>query len=258
MPEYQTPVKKTLMSILVEKGIVGADILNQAEEQLTAEGTKSRNQLLHILTEQHGINRDLLFSEVAQYYAFRTLDITKDSTDDGVLAFIRKELQSLPLYQREKAIEAKILPYKLDAERELRLLVITPDPTNPNIYKFAGSFNSRKYEICYVPLTQWDDLWNRVSIDRALYKDRETELREGGFVSDDEEDTEKFEQAIEEEISRSGLVSLVESVFVDAVRVGASDIHVIPRGDKITEFYFRVDGRLSRWYTHTETRAEAV
>ncbi|MDD8019526.1 MAG: GspE/PulE family protein, partial [Bacteroidota bacterium] len=42
------------------------------------------------------------------------------------------------------------------------------------------------------------------------------------------------------------------------VRVGASDIHVIPRGDKITEFYFRVDGRLSRWYTHTETRAEAV
>ena len=83
-------------------------------------------------------------------------------------------------------------------------------------------------------------------------------LRGESFVDEGEEDSENYEQALEEEISKSGLVDLVESIFVDAVRVGASDIHVIPRGDKITEFHFRVDGKLSRWYTNNETRAEAV
>jgi len=47
-------------------------------------------------------------------------------------------------------------------------------------------------------------------------------------------------------------------VFIDAVRVGASDIHVLPKGEKRTEFHFRIDGKLTQWYTQTDTRAEAV
>lgn len=251
-------VKKTLTSVLLDKGIIDEPMLRKAEEVLSKEGSKSRNQLLHILVEQFKVNRDALFAEAAQFYTFRILDISKDSADDGVLAFIRKELQTLPLYLREQAVENKVLPYRVDKEKEGRLLIITPDPTNAGIYNIARSFENKKFEICYVPLSQWQEIWNRVSIDRAIYKDHETELRDEGFVAEDEDDGEKFEQEIDEEISRSGLVSLIESIFVDAVRVGASDIHVVPRGEKITEFHFRVDGRLSRWYTHTETRAEAV
>ncbi len=256
--QQTTSFKKTLTSVLLEKGIVDERTLRKAEELLSKEGSRSRNQLLHILIDQFKVSRDLLFEEAAKFYSFRVLDVSLESTDDGALGFIRKELQSLPLYVRELAIENKALPYKIDTQKEGRLLIITPDPTNPEIYNIARSFDNKKFEICYVSLSLWDEIWNRVSIDKALYKDRESELREEGFVEDDEEDNEKFEQAIDEEISRSGLVSLIESIFVDAVRVGASDIHVLPRGEKITEFYFRVDGKLSRWYTHTETRAEAV
>jgi len=256
--QQNTFLKKTLTSIFLEKGIVDEKTLRKAEEILSNEGSRSRNQLLHILIDQFKIDRDLLFEEAAKFYSFRVLDVTLESTDDGVLGFIRRELQSLPLYIRELAIENKALPFKIDTLKEGRLLIITPDPTNPEIYNVARSFNNKKFEICYVPQLLWDEIWNRVSIDKAIYKDRETELRDEGFVQDEEEDNEKFEQAIDEEISRSGLVSLIESIFVDAVRVGASDIHVLPRGEKITEFYFRVDGKLSRWYTHTDTRAEAV
>lgn len=258
MAYQQTMTKRTLSSVLVEKGIINEEQLRQAEEILSKEGTKSRHQLWQILVEQFNVNREALYAEIAHFYTFRTLDISKDTADDGLIGFIRKELQSLPLFLREQAVENKILPYKLDHGRENRLVIITPDPTNPGIYSIARSFSHPKFEICYTPLPQWEDLWNRVSIDRALYKDKETELREQGFVSDVEEEDEQFEQAIEDEINRSGLVNLVESIFVDAVRVGASDIHVVPRGEKTTEFYFRVDGRLSRWYTHNETRAEAV
>jgi type IV pilus assembly protein PilB len=256
--QQSSSLKKTLTSMFLEKGIVDEKTLRKAEEILSNEGSRSRNQLLHILIDQFKIDRDLLFEEAAKFYSFRVLDVSIESMDDGALGFIRKELQTLPLYIRELAIENKALPYKIDTLKEGRLLIITPDPTNPEIYNIARSFNNKKFEICYVPLLLWDEIWNRVSIDKAIYKDRESELREEGFVQDDEEDNEKFEQAIDEEISRSGLVSLIESIFVDAVRVGASDIHVLPRGEKTTEFYFRVDGRLSRWYTHTDTRAEAV
>lgn len=257
MADQQILSKRSLTSVLLEKGIITGKTLSKAEEELAASGLKSRNEILSILVDKFNVDRDALFAEVAKFYTFRTLDISKDSTDDGLLGFVRKELQTLPMYIRELAIENKVLPYKLDQEREGRLLIITPDPTNTNIYNIARAFSHKKFEICYTPLSQWEEIWTRVSIDKAIYKDKESELRDQGFVNDDEED-DKFEQAIEEEINRSGLVNLVESIFVDAVRVGASDIHVIPRGDKTTEFYFRVDGRLSRWYTHTETRAEAV
>jgi type IV pilus assembly protein PilB len=250
--------KKELGDILIEKGIVHADVLERAIAVLNKEENKGRRKLPQILVEQFKMDRDLVYREVADYYAFRSLDISTGTIDDGVLGFIRKELTSLPESIREMVQDNNVLPYSMDPERPGRLLVITPDPTKPEVYKIARTFHYQKFEICYVPLSQWEDLWKRVSLDKAIYKDKETMLRGESFVDETEEDSEHYEEALEEEISRSGLVDLVESIFVDAVRVGASDIHVIPRGDKITEFHFRVDGKLSRWYTNNETRAEAV
>ena len=250
--------KKELGDILIDKGIIQPEVLERAIEVLNKEENKGRRKLPQILVDQFKMDRDLVYREVADYYAFRTLDISMETIDDGVLGFIRKELTSLPESIREMVHENNVLPYSIDPERPGRLLVITPDPTKPEVYKIARTFHYQKFEICYVPLSQWDGLWKRVSIDKAVYKDKETMLRGESFVDEAEEDSENYEQALEEEISRSGLVDLVESIFVDAVRVGASDIHVIPRGDRITEFHFRVDGKLSRWYTNNETRAEAV
>ena len=250
--------KKELGDILIDKGIIQPDVLERAIAVLNKEDNKGRRKLPQILVDQFKMDRDLVYREVADYYAFRTLDISMESIDDGVLGFIRKELTSLPESIREMVHENNVLPYSIDPERPGRLLVITPDPTKPEVYKIARTFHYQKFEICYVPLSQWDGLWKRVSLDKAVYKDKETMLRGESFVDEGEEESDDYEQALEEEISKSGLVDLVESIFVDAVRVGASDIHVIPRGEKITEFHFRVDGKLSRWYTNNETRAEAV
>ena len=248
-------MKKDLGDILVEKGIIDHGILLNALEQLDREDPKGKRRLPQILVEQFKADRDLVYQEVADYYAFRKISVTMD---DGVLNFIRKEIAALPAFIRDMILENHVLPYGVDPVRPGRLLVITTDPTKPEVSRIARAFPYQKYEVCYVPMSHWEELWKKVSIDRAVYKDKETMLRNESFVDDHEEDGDEYEQALEEEITRSGLVDLVESIFVDAVRVGASDIHVIPRGDKITEFHFRIDGKLSRWYTHNETRAEAV
>ena len=66
------------------------------------------------------------------------------------------------------------------------------------------------------------------------------------------------EQMLTEEIQKAGLAELVEKCLVEAVRQGASDIHLVPKGGSCTEFYFRTGGKLVLWHRQEETRPEAV
>lgn len=250
--------KRELGEVLIEKGIITPDLLLNAIDAMSKETQKNRRKLPQILVEDFKIDRNKVYQEVADFYAFKTLDTTKYTVDDTVLAFIRKELNGLPVSIRELAVENHVMPFMIDPENPERLLVITPDPTKSEVHFIARGFPYRKFEIFYVSFDQYEELWKRVNIGRSSYKDKESSLRSETADGVIDEDSDLYEQALEEEINRSGLVDLVENIFMDAVRVGASDIHVIPRGERKTEFHFRVDGRLSLWYTHTESRAEAV
>ena len=250
--------KKEFGEVLIEKGIITPDILLNALDTLSKETQKNRRKLPQVLVEDYNVDRNKVYQEVADFYAFKSLDMAKYTIDDTVLAFIRKELNGLPVSIRELAVEHHVLPFMIDPENPDRLFVVTPDPTKSTVHLIARTFPYRKFEIFYASFDQYEDLWKRVNIGRATYKDKESSLRNESSLSGIEEDAELYEQVLEEEINRSGLVDLVENIFMDAVRVGASDIHVIPRGERTTEFHFRVDGKLSLWYTHSESRAEAV
>jgi type IV pilus assembly protein PilB len=249
--------KGDLGDILIEKGIITPEIFSEAMKLTGEDAKKRRRNLPWVLFNNFKIDRDILYQEVAKFYAFRILDISKTETTDERLAFIRREFNALPDSIKDKAIEFNVLPFSVDPNRTDRLLIATPDPTGDGAVSVARAFRYGKFEICYMPFSQWNDLWKRVAIDRSAYKQNNDE--EAAFLQNEsEEDSEQYEQALEDEISKSGLVDLVDKIFNDGVRVGASDIHVIPRGEKITEFHFRIDGKLSLWYTYTEARAEAV
>jgi type IV pilus assembly protein PilB len=254
----QTQLRKDLGDVLVEKGIITAEVLSQAMEVLMSSDRKNRRKLPQVLVEEFNADRNRIYQQVAEHYAFRSIDLSTETIDDERLAFIRRELNAIPPSMREFAVEHSVLPFAPDPQRPNRLLAITPDPTSHQINLLARHFSYPKVEICYTPLAQWEELWKRVSVDRSLYKDRDTSLRDDGLMEESAEDIEHYEKALEEEITRSGLIDLVQNIFTDAVYRGASDIHVIPRGEKVTEFHFRIDGRLTLWYTHTDTRAEAV
>ena len=243
--------------MLVDKEIITSDQLLAALEIISREPHEKRRKLPLVLVEDLHADRDRIYEEIADYYAFRKLHINEAELNDEVLAFVRKHLTGLPTTVRAMALEFRVLPYMMDPDRPERLMVVTPDPTRKEVYAIARSFPFQKFEICYIKLAQWQDIWHRVNIARSGYSDLEADTRDKS-VEEIEEDSEMYEQELEEEINRSGLVDLVENVFIDAVRLGASDIHVIPRGEKRTEFYFRIDGKLTMWYTNTDSRAEAV
>jgi type IV pilus assembly protein PilB len=243
--------------LLVDKEIITPDQLLAAIGIISREPHEKRRKLPLVLVDDLHVDRDRIYDEIADYYAFRKLQINEAELNDEVLAFVRKHLIGLPATVRAMALEFRVLPYMMDPDRPERLMVVTPDPTRKEVYAIARSFPFQKFEICYIKLAQWKDLWQRVNITRSGYTELETDTRDKS-AEGLEEDTEMYEQELEEEINRSGLVDLVENIFIDAVRLGASDIHVIPRGEKRTEFYFRIDGKLTMWYANTDSRAEAV
>ena len=251
--------KRELGDVLLEKGIVTPEILLDALRVVNGEeNQKNRRNLPWVLVNSFKVDRDLLYREVANFYAFRTIDVSGGKITEEMIQFIRKEFQSLPDSIRDLAIEHHTLPLGLDPARPDRLIVVTSDPTSSFAVKIARGTQYGKFEICYLPLSQWEELWRRVALDRTAYADRTRDEGEIRAAEEADEDAGEFEQEIEDEISRSGLVTLVEKIMVDAVRVGASDIHIIPKAEKVTEFHFRVDGKLTLWYTHRDTRAEAV
>jgi len=66
------------------------------------------------------------------------------------------------------------------------------------------------------------------------------------------------EEALDAEIHQSKLTNLVEGCLIEAVRQGASDIHVIPKEGNRVEINFRVDGRLRVWHSQENTKPEAI
>ncbi len=248
--------KREFGDLLVEKNIISPDQLLAALEIISREPHDKRRKLPQVLVDDLRGDRDKIYDEIADYYAFRKLPIKEEDLDDESLAFVRKHLNGMPPTVRTMALEYRVLPFMMDPDRPERLLVVTPDPTRKEVYAIARSLPFQKFEICYVKLKQWEDLWQRVNVTRSGYAEFETDIHD--IEQELQEDSEMYEQELEEEINRSGLVDLIENVFIDAVRVGASDIHVIPRGEKRTEFYFRIDGKLTLWYANTDSRAEAV
>lgn len=251
--------KRDLGTILVEKNIISNEVLDSALEILVRENKTSMRYLAQVLEENFKVDADRLYKEVSDYYAFRTIDLDAMPINDDRLTFIRKTLDSLPKSTREKAASFKVVPYASDPAKENRLLLVSPNPMSREVYDIARAFNQKRFEICFIPPSQWQDLWRKVSVNRLSFAGTDVQGKAGPLQEAEEEEVEEgYEKEIEQEINNSGLVSLVEKILVDGVRVGASDIHIIPKGEKVTEFHLRIDGKLTLWHVQTDVRAEAV
>jgi len=172
--------------------------------------------------------------------------------------FVKKFVDAMPEQYREMMVQSKMLPFKYDERQTDKLIIIAADPTDRNLPVVARSFNVKKYEICYVRLKDLQQLVERVAPVQneflKMLEDNEISVDDGGGSAEEAVD----EQALEAEITKSALVNLFEGCLVEAVRRGASDVHVVPAEGNRTNFLFRVDGDLQKWHTQESTTPEAV
>ncbi len=243
-----------LNQMLAESGIVTQEQLDEAIEIQRKNGDKRR--LIDILMDDLGADRERILKAVANYYSFESVDPAPAFGNKDRIQFIKQMLELLPPLYYDIAVRLRVIPYELFTNGYDKLILITPDPTHPEIHPIARAFKFPKYEIKFVPSDLWQELWRHLAFDQTS---KSLGITGDGFSEYDSRETEKeLEKSLEEEIGRGKLNEVVESLLVDGVRTGASDIHVIPKSSHRTEFHFRIDGRLSLWSALTDVRSEAV
>ena len=236
---------------LIRKNIVSRKTVNESVAWKKANNGDEKRLLFQILIDEFRADRETIFAEFARYYSFKTIDLDASGLERERLVFINKLLDGIPQKIRDSAIYNKILPFQQSEGDASKLQIITPDPSNPEIATIARAFPYPKYEICYMTLSNYD------ALSRELLAD--TQSRPSSTTMeylDDDQDVQIDE--LDEEIRKGHLNEIVNNIFSDAVRLNASDIHIIPKGARKTEIHFRVDGHLSLWQTLDDLRADAV
>ncbi len=242
---------------LLKKGVIDYETLEKSLKVKESEDKKNRRNLGQILVNDFGADHDAVFREVADLYAFREIYLADENLDKTKIDFIRRFVDGLPQNMREMLLQTKMLPLKFDEKQPDKLIIVAADPTDRRIPLIARNFGGKKYEVAYCRLKELQGL-----LDQVMPPENEflklLEDQGGIQVKVDDEESAVDEEELELEISKSALVNLVEGALVEAVRQGASDIHVIAKEGNRTEFWFRIDGALKLWHVQEKTMPEAV
>ncbi|MGA9117450.1 MAG: GspE/PulE family protein [Bacteroidota bacterium] len=247
------PPTSSFLDHLVRQNILSERAAAKVSQQRQEGSRGNRRRLVEILEEESGIPREVLYRQIAQFYSFRIVSLSDRNARRLTTKAINALMAALPEPIHQTAMKFKVLPFESPDGQQDRLLVVTPNPSDREAYEVARSFPFKRFEICYMSETDVEELWRQVTLDRQMSVGTGAELE--GMLEDDPAD---IDSVLEREINRGQLVSVIQNTLTDAVRVGASDIHVVPRGRRKTEICFRIDGRLSVWYTIEDARSEAV
>ena len=241
---------------LLKKGVINYETLEKSLHIREGEDKKNRRNLGQILVNDFSVDHDLVFREVANLYAFRELYLSDETIDPPRVEFIKKYLDGLPDQYRGMLIQTRMLPLRFDEKQGDKLIIIAADPTDRNIPAIARNFGVKKYEVCYCRLKDLQGLMEQVMPPEneflKLLASADVE------ISGADDEAALDEEALENEISKSALVNLVEGCLVQAVRDGASDVHIIGKDGNKTDFLFRLDGNLKVWHSQENTMPEAI
>jgi type IV pilus assembly protein PilB len=247
------PFMTSFLEHLVRNKIITEEVALQASEW-KKNNERDRRSLVEILKEEFGLSQDVLHFQVAQFYAFRVIDINERTARRLLPADVLKILRGLPEPVRQLAMRHKVLPYDVAENQPDKIIVVTPNPADREISDVARALPYKKFEICYMKERDWAEYWRQLTVEKD--QPGTTALSVVDILT--EETEADIEELVEKEISRGQLVPLIENILSDAVRVGATDIHIVPRSQRKTEISFRIDGQLAIWYAIDDTRAEAV
>ncbi len=241
---------------LLKKGVIDYETLEKSLAIKNTEGSKNRRNLGQILVNDFQADHDEVFREVAGLYAFREIHLQDESIDKPRIDFIKRFVDPLPENIRALMVQARILPLKFDPKVPEKLIIISADPTDRRIPLIARNFGVKKYEVAFCRLKDLSSLLEQVIPPENEFLRLLEDSNVGMEVKEDEVSVD--EEALEAEITKSALVNLVEGCLVEAVRQGVSDVHIIAKEGKRTEFWFRGDGSLKLWHAQENTSPEAV
>lgn len=252
------PMGVRIGKILLQKQIITQTIWEKAILAQRQEPAGKQRRLQQILVEDFQIDRHRIYQAIAELYAFKEVDLANEKIGDPQLDFIRKTIDTCTEEARNRLLSKRVLPFRPSANNKNILTVIAADPLDREIPLLLKDLPYTQIEIAYCPLEQVNSLVDRVmAFKNEFLQQLEASLQNVEVVNAEEED-KVDEAALDAEINRSMLTNLIEGTLVEAVRKGASDVHIIPKEGNVTEFHFRIDGKLQLWHALSSVKPEAV
>jgi type IV pilus assembly protein PilB len=242
--------------LLFKKGIIDAIMLEKALNAKTNDKSKIKRNLAQILVQDFGYDHDTIFREVAILYAFRELDTRPEEFSSQRLESIKQMINGTGEILKGQILEHKIIPFMFDERIKDKLILAAIDPTDRNIPKIAFGLNAKKYEVIYIRKKDYEKLIQIILPPENVYLKMMEESV--GELQIDKDENSLDEQELDAEINKSALINLVEGALVEGVRMGASDIHFVPKSGNKTDILFRIDGNLQVWHVQDGTLPEAV
>jgi type IV pilus assembly protein PilB len=242
--------------LLFKKGIIDAIMLEKALNAKANDKNKIKRNLAQILVQDFGYDHDTIFREVAILYAFRELDTKPEEFSSQRLDSIKQMIEGTGEMLKGQILEHKIIPFMFDERIKDKLILAAIDPTDRNIPKIAFGLNAKKYEVIYIRKKDYEKLIQIILPPENVYLKMMEESV--GELQIDKDENSLDEQELDAEINKSALINLVEGALVEGVRMGASDIHFVPKAGNKTDILFRIDGNLQVWHVQDGTLPEAV
>ncbi|MDR3666321.1 MAG: GspE/PulE family protein [Ignavibacteriaceae bacterium] len=242
--------------LLFKKGIIDAIMLEKALNAKSNDKNKIKRNLAQILVQDFGFDHDTIFREVAILYAFRELDTRPEELSSQRLDSIKQMIVGTGEMLKTQILEHKIIPFMFDERIKDKLILAAIDPTDRNIPKIAFGLNAKKYEVIYIRKKDYEKLIQIILPPENVYLKMMEESV--GELQIDKDENSLDEQELDAEINKSALINLVEGALVEGVRMGASDIHFVPKSGNKTDILFRIDGNLQVWHVQDGTLPEAV
>ncbi|NNE69756.1 MAG: type II/IV secretion system protein [Rhodothermales bacterium] len=251
--------KDRVISALFKEGSIS---IEQVEKGLTKYGQEGgREAIWRVLASIPGVDRDRIFAKAAKVYAFPRVEIDDQHPDHEFVMLI---METIAEERREDLLRLNLLPYEYAIDPETggaRLMFVTHDPARSEIHRLLAQLKVGRFELRYAPESELLRVVTQIFPKRNEYLDRmsaeEDHAFDFGTDFQEDESTLVDETALEAEMSRSVLLNLFEASLIEAVRQGASDIHVYPNARRHIEIHFRVDGRLRKWHADEKVAAEA-
>lgn len=209
--------------------------------------------LWRVLADDPELDRERIFACAAEVYAFEDAVITPETS-----RYIRKIEEVFTAKQWELLGAQYLVPIQ---RQGTTWMFATFDPTHPEMGQTLRKIGLPQYELRYTPEV----------VVKGLIKDAFPQHVKNEFLERVAKEMHAFdlgaeyeqeqglidEDALEAEIGRSTLINLFEATLLEAVRRGASDIHIFPNKSRQIEIHFRLDGQLDSWHVEKRVHAEA-
>ncbi len=255
-----TQSRDRVVAMLLHKKIVTPHQVEQA--RALQERERPKESLWRVLVDVPGVEREAIYAEAASVYAFPPAPLKEGQPS---VEFLRSVMATFAEPKRDKLMELRVIPLECEVDPQtgaVRLVFISHDPARPEIHRLLHSLRLERYELQYAPESLIRNALIEAYPRKNEFLDRLNEnggaAMDLGMSFEEKQNGLIDEDALEAEIGRSALINLFEATLVEAVRQGASDIHIYPNARRKIEIHFRVDGRLTRWYTEEKVHPEAL